>query len=262
MPCWDHSQNQALTTVLDFSFIPRGVISTCFATLSVGHPQARSPPPDRTVPALLVRSGGKMTIDRTKTHIMVRSVYTQCGKGWRPKKVKRASLTVEKYYICLSWETAPYIIIGTMKTLYHLVFIVLGVFLLTSCKFGHTFDFSFHENRDLIIPANEGTYYFEVEATIETKTSFDEGLLSFEYRIRIDGAIFDKQIVNIRTPNRHIHKGDVFQVSFVVPANESTEHRTVTVDLLKAKEGRGYRDNLDPGNNSWQLVWEATQLGR
>ena len=148
-----------------------------------------------------------------------------------------------------------------MKSLYRIAILAIAGIILTSCLSG-ILDFSFRESQELIVPANGETYYFEVEATQETKTSFSDRLWSFEYRVLIDGIIYNQQIVNIILTNEHIYTGDVFTVPFDVPANETEIQRRITVEALKALDDKYYHYHVDAPEENWQLVWAATQEGR
>ena len=142
------------------------------------------------------------------------------------------------------------------------ILILLFAFSLQSCL-GSFYDIEFHKDTDIVIPADGGTYHFEVEA-VETKTSFSSVLRRFEYRIIIDGEVIDQQLVHIRISNAHIEVGDQWEIEFNVPQNETLTQREVRVEVIVEKD---YRPNesrdsnkIDPGNNSWQTVWEAIQL--
>ena len=143
----------------------------------------------------------------------------------------------------------------------HLILAIAGLFLLTGCL-SHIYDVQFPKDSEVgTIPSAEGSYYFEVTAGPETKTSFSTRLWSFEYRVLIDNVIINQQMVNIVLANEHIHEGDIFKVDFTVPANDSSEQRNVVVEVLKARDSRHYEYHVDANDNDWQVVWEAIQLG-
>ena len=148
-----------------------------------------------------------------------------------------------------------------MRIIYNIGFAAAAVLLLNGC-FSHIYDVSFpYVDDDVIVPSEGGTYFFEVEAGKETKTSFEDRLLSFEYRINIDGEVIDQQIVNISSYNVHIHEGDVFKVDFVIPANESASQRDIIVEVLKAKDNNYYQYHVNADGKEWQTVWRAAQSG-
>ena len=132
----------------------------------------------------------------------------------------------------------------------------------TGCL-AHIYDVRFPDNSEVVtIPSAGGSYYFEVLAGPETKTSFEDRLWSFEYRILFDGTIYDQQIANISLVNEHIHEGDSFKVDYTIPANDSSEQRDVIVEVLKARDSHFYYYHVDANENDWQVVWRAIQLGR
>lgn len=148
-----------------------------------------------------------------------------------------------------------------LRIIYNIGLAAAAVLLLTGC-FSHIYDVTFlYDNDAVIVPSEGGTYFFEVEAGKRTKTSFEDRLLSFEYRINIDGNVIDRQIVNISSFNMHIHEGDVFKVDFVVPANESDGQRDIIVETLKAKDNNYWQYHVDADDEEWQVVWRATQSG-
>ena len=139
---------------------------------------------------------------------------------------------------------------------------ITGVLVFTGCL-GKIHDVRFPDNIEVVtIPSAGGTYYFEVLAGPETKTSFIDRLWSFEYRIIFDDTIFDQQMANIELVNDHIHEGDHFKVDFTIPANESSELRDVIVEVLKARDSHFYYYHVDASGKDWQVVWRAIQLGR
>jgi hypothetical protein len=121
---------------------------------------------------------------------------------------------------------------------------------------------SFQEETDLVIPAEGGIYSFKVVA-VATKTSWACFIGAFEMKVSIDGTIIKQKIVQLEKIEEDIHDGDTWDVKFYIPSNETTTHRNVIVETLKAKDLRYYRyeDHVDPGENTWQIVWQATQLG-
>ena len=139
---------------------------------------------------------------------------------------------------------------------------ITGVLVFTGCL-AHIYDVRFPDNTEVVtIPSAGGSYYFEVWAGPETKTSFEDRLWSFEYRILFDDTIYDQQIANISLVNEHIHEGDSFKVDFTIPANDSSEQRDVTVEVLKARNLNYYQYHVDASDKDWQVVWRGKQLGR
>lgn len=142
------------------------------------------------------------------------------------------------------------------------ILVVTGVLLFSGCL-AHIYDVNFPDNSEVAtIPYAEGSYYFEVTAGPKTRTSFEDRLWSFEYRVLIDNAVFDQQMVNIGLTNQHIHEGDVFKVEFTIPTNESSEKRDVAVEVLKARDSNIYAYHVDANDKDWRIVWKAIQLGR
>lgn len=138
---------------------------------------------------------------------------------------------------------------------------ITGVLVFTGCL-GKIHDVSFPDNSEVVtIPSAGGSYYFEVLAGPETKTSLIYRLWSFEYRILFDDTIFDQQMANIEV-NEPIVEGDRFKVDFTIPANDSSEQRDVIVEVLKARDSHFYYYHVDANENDWQVVWRAIQLGR
>ena len=125
-------------------------------------------------------------------------------------------------------------------------------------------DIQFNKETDIEIPAEGGAYYFEVEAieVVETKTSFGNFLRAFEYRVTVGEEIIDQQLLQFFVTNDYIEPGDKFKVDFDIPENFSSEERSVRVDILLAKDKSFYNndDHVDPGDNTWETVWEAVQL--
>lgn len=139
---------------------------------------------------------------------------------------------------------------------------ITGVLVFTGCL-AHIYDVRFPDNSEVVtIPSAGGSYYFEVLAGPETKTSFEDRLWSFEYRILFDDTIYDQQIANISLVNEHIHEGDSFKVDFTIPANDSSEQREVVVEVLKAMDSDYYNYHVDASDNNWLVVWRGKQLGR
>ena len=120
---------------------------------------------------------------------------------------------------------------------------------------------------DLVIPAEGGSYYFEVEAieAIETKTSFWNFLRAFEYRVMVDENITEQELLQISAVNDYIEPGDKYKVEFEVPENAEQQERNIRVDILLAKDNTVYDsfygndDHVDPGDNTWETIWEAVK---
>ena len=129
-------------------------------------------------------------------------------------------------------------------------------------------EIEFHKQTDLVIPAEGGSYYFEVEAieAIETKTSFGNFLRAFEYRVMVDENIIEQELLQISAVNDYIEPGDKYKVEFEVPENAEQQERNIRVDILLAKDNKVYDsfygndDHVDPGDNTWETIWEAVQL--
>lgn len=55
-------------------------------------------------------------------------------------------------------------------------------------------------------------------------------------------------------------------MDFDIPENVSSEERSVRVDILLAKDKIVYDSfygndvHVDPGDNTWETIWEAVQL--
>lgn len=137
---------------------------------------------------------------------------------------------------------------------------VIGTFF-TGCL-SDTYEVMLPDSKDIItVPADGGAYSFTVVAGPRTKTSFEDRLWSFEYRISVDGNIIDQRIANISIPNERIHEGDAFNVDFTVPANETAAQRSIMVEALKAENGNRYHYHVDADDKGWKLVWQGVQLG-
>jgi hypothetical protein len=123
------------------------------------------------------------------------------------------------------------------------------------------YDVDFKKEDCIIIPAEGGTYHFVINA-VETKTSFSSVLRRFEYRVMIEETIIDQQLVDIWILNAHIQVGDQWEIEFSVPENNTSVDRTVRVETIIERDYRFNEDiiEFDPGDNTWQTVWEAVQL--
>lgn len=151
---------------------------------------------------------------------------------------------------------------NSMKRLFQIALFISLCSFFSGCL-SHIYEVILPDSSMVItIPADGGTYSFEVKAGPETKTSFADRLWSFEYRISIDGSIIDQQVVNIDQEMVHIHEGDTFTVNFTIPANQSAEHRSIIVEALKARNENYYAYHVDADDNDWKLVWQGIQLGR
>ena len=153
-----------------------------------------------------------------------------------------------------------------MKAFNYIISICI-FFLLNACNHPDL-DIQFNKESDIVIPAEGGAYYFEVETieVVETKTSFGNFLRAFEYRVFVGEEIIDQQLLQFSAYNDYIEPGDKFKVDFDIPENVSSEERSVRVDILLAKDKNVYDifygndDHVDPGDNTWETVWEAVQL--
>ena len=142
---------------------------------------------------------------------------------------------------------------------FRLLFLILISFTTQSCL-NSFYDVGFKKEDGIIIPAEGGTYHFVINA-VETKTSFSSGLRRFEYRVIIEEDIIDQQLVDIWILNAHIQVGDQWEIEFSVPENNTSVDRTVRVETIVERDYRFNEDiiEFDPGDNTWQNVWEAVQ---
>lgn len=153
-----------------------------------------------------------------------------------------------------------------MKAFNYIISICV-LFLLNACDHPDL-DIQFNKESDIVIPAEGGSYFFEAEAIefIETKTVFGNFLRAFEYRVIVGENIIEQQLIQFEAVNDYIEPGDKFKVDFEVPENVTSEERNVRVEILLAEDrGRydrlyGNDDHIDPGDNTWETVWEALQL--
>ena len=78
----------------------------------------------------------------------------------------------------------------------------------------------------------------------------------------IEETIIDQQLVDIRILNAHIQVGDQWEIEFSVPENNTSLDRTVRVETIIERDYRFNEDviEFDPGDNTWQTVWETVQL--
>ena len=143
---------------------------------------------------------------------------------------------------------------------FRLVFLILISFTMQSCL-SSFYDVEFKKEDGIIIPAEGGTYHFVINA-VETKTSFSSGLRRFEYRVMMEETIIDQQLVDIWISNAHIQVGDQWEIEFSVPENNTSLDRSVRVETIIERDYRFNEDviEFDPGDNTWQTVWEAVQL--
>ena len=153
-----------------------------------------------------------------------------------------------------------------MKAFNYIISICI-FFLLNACNHPDL-DIQFNKESDIVILAEGGAYYFEVETieVVETKTSFGNFLRAFEYRVIVGEEIIDQQLLQFSAYNDYIEPGDKFKVDFDIPENVSSEERSVRVDILLAKDKivydsfYGNDDHVDPGDNTWETIWEAVQF--
>lgn len=141
--------------------------------------------------------------------------------------------------------------------------LVLFVALSLQACLASSFDVEFHEENGIVVPADGGIYYFQIEA-VETKTSFTSSLRRFKYRVIIDDEVIDQQFVGICLYNQHIKVGEQWKIEFSVPENVTSAQRAVRVEVIREKDicCSDDPDSFDPGNNSWETIWEAKQLSR
>lgn len=143
---------------------------------------------------------------------------------------------------------------------FRLLFLILISFTTQSCL-SSFYDVEFKKEDSIIIPAEGGIYHFVINA-VETKTSFSSVLRRFEYRVIIEEDIIDQQLVDISISDAHIQVGDQWEIEFSVPENNTSVERTVRVETIIERDYRFNEDiiEFDPGDNTWQRVWEAVQL--
>ena len=143
---------------------------------------------------------------------------------------------------------------------FRLLFLILISFTTQSCLRSF-YDVEFKKEDGIIIPADGGTYHFVINA-VETKTSFSSVLRRFEYRVMIEETIIDQQLVDIWISDAHIQEGDQWEIEFSVPENNTSLDRTVRVETIIERDYRFNEDviEFDPGDNTWQTIWEAVQL--
>ena len=143
---------------------------------------------------------------------------------------------------------------------FRLLFLILISFTTQSCL-SSFYDVEFKKDDGIIISAEGGTYHFVINA-VETKTSFSSVLRRFEYRVMIEETIIDQQLVDIWISDAHIQVGDQWEIEFSVPENNTSLDRTVRVETIIERDYRFNEDviEFDPGDNTWQTVWEAVQL--
>ena len=113
-----------------------------------------------------------------------------------------------------------------MKAFNYIISICI-FFLLNACNHPDL-DIQFNKESDIVIPAEGGAYYFEVETieVVETKTSFGNFLRAFEYRVIVGEEIIDQQLLQFSAHNDYIEPGDKFKVDFDIPENVSSEERS------------------------------------
>ena len=143
---------------------------------------------------------------------------------------------------------------------FRLLFLILISFTTQSCL-SSFYDVEFKKEDGIIKPAEGGTYHFVINA-VETKTSFSSVLRRFEYRVMIEETIIDQQLVDIWISDAHIQEGDQWEIEFSVPENNTSLDRTVRVETIIERDYRFNEDviEFDPGDNTWQTIWEAVQL--
>jgi len=157
-----------------------------------------------------------------------------------------------------------------MKPFSRFLLITAGWFVFNCCVKPIHLEVCFFEETEEVVSSEGGIYYFDYKY-VPTKTSVSPSYQAFEYRISIDGVFYEQQIVYLSHStvdlNPHVEAlyidgfDQVCRCSFKVPANDSSHPRRVTVETLTAKDCGYYKDHVDPGDNTWQRVWLATQLG-
>ena len=91
-----------------------------------------------------------------------------------------------------------------MKAFNYIISICI-FFLLNACNHPDL-DIQFNKESDIVIPAEGGAYYFEVETieVVETKTSFGNFLRAFEYMVIVGEEIIDQQLLQFSAYNDYI----------------------------------------------------------
>ena len=136
------------------------------------------------------------------------------------------------------------------------------------------------QSSDIVIPAEGGTFYFQMKYHMTTKTSQAVLFREWEYRVIVGESIINGVLVDSRWPldswielepdpdYSYKYGGwdyGPWGIPFDVPENYEGESRPVKVEVLFAKDYKNaYQENdsqFDPGNNTWVLAFDAIQEG-
>ncbi len=147
--------------------------------------------------------------------------------------------------------------------------IIAVLILVTGCFESPIYEVEMPQISENQISAIGGTYSFDV-ALVRTKIHVGSIYQNFEYRVSIDGVTIHQDIVNWNPDSGHlcpnveeiVKDTDLFlRVSFNVPKNLSSDERSIVVETLTAKDCTYYEDHIEPGDNTWVVVWKGVQAG-
>ena len=132
------------------------------------------------------------------------------------------------------------------------------------------------ESSDIIIPADGGTFYFQMKYHETTKTSQWVAFREWEYRVIVGETIINSVLVNSQWPSDswielepdpdYSYKYGNWDhgpwgIPFDVPENIEIDSRPVKVEVLFAKDYQKYDSHVDPGDNTWMVAFDAIQEG-
>ena len=136
------------------------------------------------------------------------------------------------------------------------------------------------ESRDIIIPAEGGTFYFQMKYHETTKTSQEVSFRAWEYRVIVGENIINSVLVDSiwpldswielePDPDYSYRYGSwdhgPWGIPFDVPENNESESRPVKVEVLFAKDYKKdyqeYDSHVDSGDNTWMVAFDAIQEG-
>ena len=156
-----------------------------------------------------------------------------------------------------------------MKGFKYSLSITVTFILMTGCFTSPYYEVEMPQISENQIPAIGGTYSFDV-ALILTRIHVGSLYQNFEYKVSIDGVAIHQDIVNWDPDSGHlcpnveeIVKGSdrYLRVTFNVPENLSSDERSIVVETLTAKDYSYYEEHVDPGRNTWVVVWKGMQAG-